>query len=78
MAELRSELGKREKTIRWSHNEQRLREKGGQPEENQRLVQKVHGLERQLEAIRGSRTWRLMEILHRVKARVFGLGKDSP
>ncbi len=54
------------------------REKGGQPEENQRLVQKVHGLERQLEAIRGSRTWRLMEILHRVKARVFGLGKDSP
>jgi hypothetical protein len=78
LVRLESRRQERAHTRKTQRLEQRLREKGGQPEENQRLVQKVHGLERQLEAIRGSRTWRLMEILHRVKARVFGLGKDSP
>ncbi len=58
--------------------EQRLREEAdGQSEENKRLAQRVRSLEEQLEAIRGSRAWRLMEMLHRVKIRVSRLGRGS-
>jgi len=38
--------------------------------ENQRLSRQIGDLERQLAGVRGSRAWRLMDALHRIKVRV--------
>jgi Glycosyl transferase family 2 len=46
--------------------------------ENQRLTQQVRSLQQQLEEIQASRTWRLAMMLHRIKIRVLGAGRDSP
>jgi len=45
--------------------------------ENRRLSQRVGDLERRLADVRGSRAWKLMDALHRIKIRVSGR-KGSP
>jgi hypothetical protein len=78
LARLESKRRERAHDRKTQRLEQRLREKaGGQPEENRRLSQRVRNLERQIEGVRGSRAWRLMEALHRIKTRASSLGKRS-
>jgi hypothetical protein len=78
LARLESRRQERAHTRKTQRLEQRLREEADdQSEENRRLAQRVRSLEAQLEAIRGSRAWRLMEMLHRIKIRVSSLGRGS-
>ncbi len=72
----------RTKTLNIQKLEQQLREEGRRinrlKQTRQRLTLRVRKLEDQLENMRASRIWKLMEIMRRAKARVLRLGRSSP
>jgi Glycosyl transferase family 2 len=57
---------------RLSGENQRLSHK-----EDRRLMRHVRNLERELESVRASRTWKLMERLHRIKVKALNPGRSS-
>jgi hypothetical protein len=90
---LESRRQERAKTLRIQRVERQLRDRNSETKKlkrNQRIKLKndqhaklqearrqIRTLKRQLESMQASRAWKLMSALHRVKARVFGLGRGS-
>jgi hypothetical protein len=79
---IESRRQERVKALRVQRLEWQLRQEHIKKPQNQSLTQRrtqrrVRNLEKQLESVQASRTWKLMTMLHRIKARVSRLGRSS-